>query len=175
MTARVPVARIGKPRGARGQMWIEPYRDDLDSLLPGTAVWLDGAAASAGPYGVEDFFRYEKGAVLALAGVKDPDAALALSGAEVLVAGEKLPPDPPGTFDADEVQGYEVRDIARGTVGRVRGVVRRADYWVFEVETPSGAAEVPAVTGLGVEVRREEKAVLVDLPPGWPGVDEEAR
>lgn len=172
MADLVAIARIGKPRGVRGQVWLDLYRPDLEGLLAeeGRAVSLD-APGAAGPYRVATFFCYAKGAVLGLEGVTTFEAAQALLGAQVLLPPEAVPPDPPGTFDVEEVLGWQVVDARRGPLGTVRGVQEAGEYWVLDVEAPGGTVEIPAVEGLGVEVDREGRAFHVDLPPGWPGVD----
>ena len=172
MSERLPVARIGKPRGVRGQLWVEPYRPDLEALLGGgkARVWLT-APGRCEAYGVATFFRYPKGSVLGLEGVGSFEAAEALRGCELELPADLLPPDPPGAFDALEVVGWEVVDATRGLLGTVAGAREGGEYWVLDVETPSGAAEIPAVEGLGVEVDREARRFRVALPPGWPGVD----
>jgi len=173
VAGRIPVARLGKPRGVRGQLWVEAYRPDLEALLSeGLQVWVTGPGRSA-PYGVVTYFQYPKGAVLGLEGVASFEAAEALRGCELELPAETVPPDPPGVFDALEIVGWEVVDASRGLLGKVAGAREAGEYWVLDVETPSGTAEIPAVEGLGVELVREEKRFRVALPPGWPGVDPE--
>jgi len=172
---RIPVARIGKPRGVRGQLWVEPYRPDLEELLSGEGdlqVWL-AARGQCTPYGVATFFRYPKGFVLGLEGVESYEAAEALRGFELELPAGVIPPDPPGAFDVLEVVGWDVVDATRGPLGKVAGAREVGEYWILDVETPSGAAEIPAVQGLGVEVDREGRCFRVALPPGWPVVDSE--
>lgn len=174
MADRIPVARLGKPRGVRGQLWVEAYRPDLEELLAveGCQVWVVGPGRCT-PFGVATSFRYPKGSVLGLKGVESFEAAEALRGCELELPAEVVPPDPPGVFDALEIVGWEVVDAARGLLGKVAGAREAGEYWVLDVETPSGTAEIPAVEGLGVELDREEKRFRVALPPGWPGVDPE--
>lgn len=172
MADLVAVARIGKPRGVRGQVWVDSYRPDLEALFAGGSpeVVLD-APGAAGTYRVATFFCYAKGAVLGLEGVTTFEAAQRLLGAQLLLPRDAVPPDPPGTFDTEEVVGWEVVDATRGPLGKVRGVREAEDYWVLDVETPRGTVEIPAVEGLGVEVDRESRAFRVALPPGWPGLE----
>jgi len=170
---RIAVARIGKPRGVRGQVWVEPYRGDLETLLAGATgvqVWVSGPGRTD-PYEVATFFEYPKGSVLGLKGVESFEAAEALRGRELELVAELLSPDSPGTFDTGEITGWEVVDASRGPIGTVSGARQLGEYWILDVATPSGPAEIPAVEGLGVEVDRERKCFLVNLPPGWPGVD----
>lgn len=174
MAAPVPVARIGKPRGVRGQVWVSPYRDDLADLLApdsGMEVFLSAPQAPE-PARVETYFEYAAGAVLGLGGVSTFEAAEKLGGREVLLPAEAVPPDPPDTFDTEEVAGWPVEDAGRGEIGMVCGAYRASDYWVLEVETRHGIAEIPAVAGLGVQVDKEARRFRVDLPSGWPLVDE---
>lgn len=174
MTAPVPIARIGKPRGVRGQVWVSLYREDLSNLLSpgsGAEVFLSGPHAPE-PFRVETFFEYAAGAVLGISGVSTFEAAEKLRGREVLLPGDAVPPERPDSFDIEEVVGWVAEDAVRGEIGTICGAHRASDYWVLEVETPHGVAEVPAVAGLGVELQREARKFKMDLPSGWPLVDE---
>ncbi len=173
MRDMVPIARIGKPRGYRGGFWVEPYREDLAVLLNSGQVWA-GSGDRSGPYRVSEYFRYAKGSVLTLGGIDDREAAEALVGREILVDASLVPKENEAAFDTLEVVGWQVVDEARGVLGEVEGVRRGSAYWLFDVKTERGGAEIPAVTGLNVSVCREEHLIRVRLPFGYPGVDNEA-
>ncbi len=170
MSGVVPVARVVKTRGYRGGLWVEPYLENLAPVLAGADVWA-GPGRVSGPYHVAEFFSYSKGSVLRLHGIEDLEAAAKLVGREIEVAKERVPEEGALSFDAADVVGWAVEDLARGHIGEVKAVRRDASYWLFEVKTSSGEAEIPAVTGLGVEVHKEQRRITVNLPGSYPGVD----
>ncbi|MCI4397559.1 MAG: hypothetical protein JHC34_01845 [Acidobacteria bacterium] len=173
MSGMVPVARVVKTRGYRGGLWVEPYLENLAPVLNGADVWA-GPDEGARPYRVVEYFRYSKGSVLRLDGIETLKAAEPLLGREILVAEGALPKDGALSFDTQEVVGWSVVDESRGTLGEVKDVRRGPAYWLFDVKTARGEMEIPAVTGLGVTLRKEERLVAVNLPAGYPGVDDEA-
>jgi 16S rRNA processing protein RimM len=168
----VPVARIVKPRGVRGEVWVERYWADFPDFEPGSRFWLLGKGAGR-EVAAAHFFEYAKGCVLKLEGVRTPEEALQLAGLELALPGDQVPEEGPGEFDTLDVVGWRVVDRARGEIGTVERVREGAAYWTFEAAGPRGVFEVPAVAGLGVELSKEAKVLRVDLPPGYPDVDED--
>ncbi len=166
----VPVARILKPRGVRGQVWLERLREDAPGLEAGDEVMV-GAPGAYRALRVEECFEYAKGTVLKLEGIERMEAAQELSGLEVAVDAPGLAQDGPYLFDTSEVVGFTLRDASRGALGEVIEVRQGPAYWVFVVRGRAGEFEVPAVKGLGVSVDREGREVLADLPVGYPDVD----
>jgi 16S rRNA processing protein RimM len=168
----VAVAKLLKPRGVKGELWVDRYREGFPEFLPGSSLWLS-ADASEAALTVEGFFDYAKGSVLKLQGVDRPEAAGELAGREVFLPEELVPEDGPDEFEPGEVMGWPVVDARRGTLGRVAEMVEGPAYWSFLLTGPGGdEIEVPAVKGYGVVVDKERGQILVDLPEGFPGVDD---
>ncbi|MEJ2367997.1 MAG: hypothetical protein P8Z49_06535 [Acidobacteriota bacterium] len=167
------VARIGKPRGIRGEVWIDFYRWDFEALEPGGGIWVSSSEGSPESHEIVSFFRYDKGAVLKLSGVDTVELASLLSGREVLLDESEVPPEPPGTFDAEGIRGFAVVDTRRGRIGEARGARDIGPYWILDAVSGNRSFEIPAVKGLGVEVNQEESVIRVSLPDAYPGVDDE--
>jgi 16S rRNA processing protein RimM len=167
----VPVARVVKPRGFKGEVWVERYREGFPEFRTASSVW---AAGTGDPQRmtVADFFEYSKGAVLKLAEIGNHEDALALSGAELLLPASEVPPEGEDEFDTEAVVGFEVRDARRGILGTVTAVDPGPAYWTFVVRCDAGEAQVPAVKGLGVRLDKAAGVLSVDLPDGYPGVDD---
>jgi 16S rRNA processing protein RimM len=165
----VPVARIGKPRGVRGEVWLDRYWRGFPRELAGQQVWLSGAGEVVSAQ-VEGFFEYAKGCVLKLKGIDRVDSARPLCGEELLMPRESVPRQGPDEFDVEEVIGYRVLDRRRGEIGRVADVQEGPAYWLFVVRGGDTEVEIPAVKGLGVALDRAGQAVSVDLPEGYPSL-----
>ncbi len=166
----VPVARIVKPRGFRGEVWVDRYREGFPEFQAGSPVWVERGGAPR-RLTVSEFFVYAKGAVLRLEGVDGPEAE-SLAGAELLLPAGEVPPEGPDEFDTEDVVGFAVRDRRRGVLGEVEAVAPGQAYWTFLVKGPACDAEIPAVAGLGVRLDKAARVLEVDLPEGYPGVDE---
>lgn len=165
----VPVARIGKPRGVRGEVWLNRYRRGFPRELAGRQVWLSRAGEVVSAQ-VEGFFEYAKGCVLKLEGIDRVESARPLCGEELLIPRESVPEQGPDEFDAEEVIGFRVLDRRRGEIGRVAAVQEGPAYWLFVVRSGDREVEIPAVKGLGVVLDRADAAISVDLPDGYPGL-----
>jgi len=170
----VSVARLRGPRGVRGQMWVEPYREGLEALAAGEALWAAPPGGSLQTFTLREFFVYDKGAVLQLEQVGSVERARAMEGWEVFLPAERVAPDSPDAFYTDEVEGFVVEDRRRGGIGTVTSVSEGPAYWIFHARGPRGELEIPAVKGLRVEVRKESRRILVDLPDGYPGLEGES-
>lgn len=165
----VPVARIGKPRGVRGEVWLDRYREGFPQALAGKEVWL-GAASGPVRAEVEGLFEYAKGCVLKLKGVDRVESARPLCGEELLLPRGEVPEQGPDEFDVEEVVGFRILDRTRGEIGRVTGVRRGPTYWVLVAAGRSSEVEIPAVKGLGVKIDSAGGTFSVDLPEGYPGL-----
>jgi 16S rRNA processing protein RimM len=165
----VPVARIGKPRGVRGEVWLDRYWRGFPRELAGQPVWLSGEEGAVGVQ-VEGFFEYAKGCVLKLKGVDRVESAQPLCGMELLLPRAAVPSQGPDEFDVEEVIGFRVLDRERGEIGRVEAVQERPAYWAFVVVGPGAELEIPAVKGLGVVLDKPGRTLSVDLPEGYPGL-----
>jgi 16S rRNA processing protein RimM len=167
------VAKILKPRGVKGEVWVDRYREGFPEFSAGSDLWLSPEPGKE-PCRAEGFFEYAKGAVLKLEGVDTLEAAQLLNGCEVFLPEEMVPPDGPDEFEAGAIIGWPVVDGRRGPIGRVTGATEGAAYWSFLLEGPRGQEiEIPAVKGYGVVIDRERGEIRLDLPEGYPGVDDE--
>jgi ribosomal 30S subunit maturation factor RimM len=120
----------------------------------------------------KEFFSYAKGAVLAVDGVATPEEAERVRDWEVFLPEEAVGPDAPDAFFTDEVLGFPVTDSRRGRIGTVIGVDEGRAYWMIRAKGETGEFEIPAVKGLGVVVDLKDRSVRVDLPDGYPGLEE---
>lgn len=170
----VSVARLRGPRGVRGQMRVEPYREGLEALAPGETLWAAPPGGNLEAFTLREFFVYAKGCVLQVEQVESVEGARRLAGWEVFLPAERVCPDSPDAFFTDEVEGFVVEDLRRGGIGTVTSVSEGPAYWILHAQGPRGELEIPAVKGLGVEVRKESRTVRVDLPDGYPGLEEES-
>ncbi len=166
----IAVARIGKPRGVKGGMWLELYMDDLRLFEAGEVVRLGVSEGAAEAFEVEECFSYAKGTVLKLKGVDLPEDARRHMGAEIFLPEDRVPQDGPDVFDTREVIGYAVQDRTRGRIGSVTSVSQGPAYWIFHVEFDGGNVDIPAVKGLGVELNKTARIMNADLPDGYPGL-----
>jgi 16S rRNA processing protein RimM len=159
----VAVGRVGKARGVRGDVFVEPWTDaPEDRFSPGTTL-----QASTGPLTVASSSTASGKLVVHFEGVEDRTAAEAIRGQELLVAaGERPPLDDPDDFYDTDLIGLAAQTVDGAALGPVVDVVHAgtADYLVLDVDgqerlVPFVAAIVPTVDLAG-------GTVSIDPPDG---------
>lgn len=162
----VTVGRIGKPRGVRGEVFVEPWTDaPQERFAPGAVLRTD--PAGRGPLTVAEQSLGGGRLVLHFAGIDDRTAAESLRGVHLVVGAQDRPGlDDPDEFYVTDLVGLTARTPAGGELGPVRDVVQiaAADYLVLDV----GGTErlVPFVAAIVPEVDVTAGVVVVDPPDG---------
>jgi 16S rRNA processing protein RimM len=165
----VPVGRVVGAHGLRGELRVRVGADDLIGLSRAPSVRLarDGDAQGVA-YEVASVRPGRPGECrLALAGVSDRDAALALRGASVRVRAADLPALPAGEYYAYELVGCAAVDVEGRPLGTVTGIAETGASDALVIEDPAGIQRlVPAVAPLLAQVDLAARRVVLDLPPG---------
>jgi 16S rRNA processing protein RimM len=165
-TDLVAVGRIGRARGIRGDVFVEPWTDDPDDrFAPGSVLATD--PEDVGPLTVATSSAAGGKWVVRFAGVDDRDRAAALAGVRLVVAAAQRPPleDPDDYYDTDLV-GLTAVGVDGADYGPVRDVVHAgaADYLVLEVDGRERL--VPFVAAIVPTVDLAAGRVVLDPPPG---------
>lgn len=137
--AVVPVGRVTKPHGVRGEVRVELYgRGEL--LLTQRRVLVAGA-----PRDVASARRAQDGwALLRFDGVADRDEAERLRGAELALPRDVFPPAGDDEVWHHEVIGAEVFDRAgQRTLGLARAIVNYGASDLLVVDGPDGEWMLP--------------------------------
>jgi len=165
----VPVGRVVGAHGLRGEVRVRAAGDDLIDLSSVRSVWLAREGERPGDvYEVEGVRPGRAGECrVALAGVGDRDAALALRGCAVLVRSADLPALGAGEYYAYELVGCAAEDVTGRALGRVKSIVEAGGRDALVIEDAAGAEQlVPAVEPLLARVDLAARRIVLDLPPG---------
>ena len=113
------------------------------------------------------------GYVLSLEGVDTMEKAQALVGQWVFVPEAFLVSGEDEEIYLREVLGFQVKDETRGLVGTIKGFSGNDFQDLLVIKDQDGNEfEVPFVEPLLVEINKEDKTVLMDIPIGLvPGED----
>ncbi len=162
----VAIGRIGRPRGVRGDVFVQSWTDDPDDRFAVGTV-LGTEPAERGPLTVEAMSSAGGKVVVHFAGVDDRTAAEAIRGTHLVMRTADRPAleDADDFYDTDLI-GLQARTVAGEALGPVRDVLHAgaAVYLVLEVAgrerlVPFVSAVVPTVdVGAGI--------VEVDPPEG---------
>lgn len=107
--------------------------------------------------------------LVAFEGVADRTAAEALRGAWIFAADSDLPELEEGAYWERDLLGLRVVDTQGTELGRMSGVVGRAEQDLWEVTTPRGPILVPAARDIVVSVDLDAGLITVDPPAGLFG------
>ncbi|MBX5464565.1 MAG: 16S rRNA processing protein RimM [Clostridia bacterium] len=169
---RITVGRIRAAHGVGGEVQVEPLTDFPERFRRRRRYWLEGR--EDGWREVERVRRQGAYFLVKFRGVEDREAAEALRGAELQVPAEELEPLPAGVYYDHQLLGLEVRDRDGRLLGRVEGVEHPPANDVLRVRKSGGEGRlwIPALRDVVLAILPEEGRIVVDLPPGTPGLDE---
>ncbi len=158
----IPLGRVRRAHGLRGEVRVEPYNDASDFLLDLEEAVLqkDGKELRL----VIESSRPAQGAFLVtFEGIGDRDSAEALRGYEVVVPRSALPAPEPGEYYHVDLVGLTAYGPDGEIVGDVVRVERTPGHDLLVIGGPKGERLVPMVD---VAVRKIDlDARRIDLEP----------
>ena len=170
----IPIARVGRPHGVRGEMRVFPFDADSQTLFEVDQVRVTGGPGQAGRlFVLRGLRRAHKYIILAFEGVDDRDVAQSFTGAEIEVDPSVLPALPDDEYYHCDLVGLSVEDDKGDKLGVLEEILDTGGHDTLVVRDRDAGLEVmiPFIEGM-VEVD-EEKGVLVVTPP--PGLLEATR
>jgi 16S rRNA processing protein RimM len=155
--------------GLHGELRVRAGGDDLSGLSSVSRIWL--ARDGQGEARAYEVARVRPGRAgegrVALVGVADRDAALALRGCSVRVRPSDLPALPEGEYYAFELVGCAAEDLAGRPLGIVQSVAETGAADALVIEDAHGVCRlVPAVAPLLARVDLAARRIVLDPPPG---------
>ncbi len=173
----VVLGRVVGVHGLRGELRVRLLDADEENLRAAPSVRL--AREQGDPKAVEARVRAvgsgRRGELLlALEGVGDRDAALALRGCLVIGRAEHLAPLAPGEYYRYELVGCRVEDGDGRALGIVEGIWPTGAPDVLVVVQGDAERLVPAAPGILRQVDVAERRIVVDVPEGLLDADAEA-
>lgn len=172
----VPVGRVVRPHGVRGELVIEPLRAVMEPLALGKTIYL---GEHAEPREVEGLRHHRGRWLIRLVGCGDRDAAEALRGQviqierprQALPPGSVLPPGqilPPGHLYGhdDEIIGLAVFTEMGESLGEVTEIIVTGANDVYVVAGPNGDILLPAIPDVIRHVDLAAQRMTVHLLDG---------
>ncbi|MEK8023719.1 MAG: ribosome maturation factor RimM [Candidatus Hydrogenedentota bacterium] len=154
----VTLARLGRPKGLRGEIWLHVNTDRARSVLgPGTYVLQSGRSVR-----VEELKEQNGRWLWTIAGLSREEMA-ALVNDRIVVAARDLPPRPDGEYGEHEIIGLTVVDSDGRTRGRIARIDHRYEIDTWIVACGNGReGEIAAVAEFVKKVDLESGIVTVD-------------
>lgn len=157
---------VSGTHGLRGDLKIRAFSGDSNALEDAAAVFLrhpDGAVFEHSP---ERVVPHKGQLLLRLQGLCTIEAVQPLVGCEVLMRFEDLAELPESEFYWFELEGMAVVDQVLGDLGTLKEIFTTAAHDIYVVRGRFGEVLIPVVDDFIVEVDREGRRILVDLPEG---------
>ncbi len=157
----VTLGRISGAHGVKGWVRVHSYTEPRDNVIR-FERWTLAHAGEQREVEVEGGSGGSGKVLAKLRGVEDRDAALALIGADIVVARALLPPCEPGEYYWTDLEGLTVCDTAGKTLGVVDYLFASGAHDVLALEGGANRL-IPFVTGEVVrEVDLDRRVIVVD-------------
>lgn len=165
----LPIGRIRKAHGIKGEVSVEYYADSPDLLRGGVYLRQPGQGAVLYPI---TSFRAHHGALLVLfKGITDRNAAETLRNLDILIPENRLPEPDDGTIYLHEILGLRVIAVdapgSESDWGTIADIADNAGQEMWTISQP-GAADVlfPASPELVLGFDLDARVVRIAPPPG---------
>jgi len=145
----LPIGKIRKAHGIKGEVSIEHYADFPDILKKGIFLQLPGK--SPVPYDIISFRAHHGALLLRLKNIDDRNAAETLRGAEIFIPESRLPAPDDGSIYLHEIMGLHV--IASDENGQ------DADWGTISAVTDTAGQELWTIS------KQNENDVLLPATP----------
>jgi 16S rRNA processing protein RimM len=160
--ALVPVAKLGKTWGVHGDITVRLYNPDSEVAWAADVMLLRGDGFPPVAVAIDRWQTKGNAVVLRPEGIDSPQLARALTGLEILVPPEDLPPiEDEDEFYVHELVGMAVVDTERGDLGTIRDVFTAGSSDIWVVQGPHGEILIPAIKQFVLEVDRDQRLVTV--------------
>jgi 16S rRNA processing protein RimM len=159
---RLTVGTVVGAHGVRGELKVRLTTDDPEHLRRGVVkrVWVGDEPGARRLLGV----RLHAGqALVRVQGIATREAALALRGQPLRIAGADARPLAPGEFYLYQVIGLDAVDEAGRALGRVTDILETGAHDVFVVTPPAGGPDLllPNHPEVVLDVRPAEGRMVV--------------
>jgi 16S rRNA processing protein RimM len=160
------VGRIGRPRGVRGETFVEPWTDDPRERFAVGSV-LSTEPTDRGPLTVSEMSLAGGKLVVRFEGIDDRGNAESLRGIQLTMPATARPEldDPDDFYDTDLI-GLAAQSTDGAALGSVTDVLHAggADYLVLDVAGQERL--VPFVRAIVPTVDLAGRVIIVDPPDG---------
>ncbi|MDZ7762000.1 MAG: ribosome maturation factor RimM [Desulfovermiculus sp.] len=163
----VPVGRIIKAHGLKGELCIKNYADSPFFLEEIERVYLKAEGRRPQRHGLVQVRHHSKGLLLTLEHISGRDTARQWLGAEVWVRPRDVPKSLTESVRLLELLGASVYLEDDRFLGSIESVDQRSGQEVWAIRTPKDREVLlPAVSEFIRTMDREGHRVVIDPPPG---------
>ena len=166
----LPIGKVRRAHGIRGALEIFLYSRAYEGIHSLEKIFLaqpGEGGQEAKPFEIKRVRKKKEGRVIVeLDGLQDRTSAERYKGCELLCKDCDLPPLDQDEFYWFEVEGFLVVDLEGQPLGHVKGCMATKGHDLLVCQGEKGEFLVPVVRAILKEIRRKERAIVIDPPPG---------
>jgi 16S rRNA processing protein RimM len=136
LTEQFVAALVGAPFGIKGFVKTKPLSGELEHLEQLETVVLRRAAQET-LFSIEETLRVGSSLAVKFRGIDTPEAAKALSGAEMLVGRDHAAPLGTDEYYIEDLRGIPVTDTAGAVLGHITDVLEGGGGQLIEIRLTS--------------------------------------
>lgn len=171
---RILVGVVAKAHGLRGEVVVQALSDAPGRFDPGSRFLAIAANGMTRPLLVIESRPHQDRLLIRFDGFATREDAEAIHGAELTIGREQVAPLPEGRYYRFELEGLRVATKGGAHLGMVTAVFGTGANDVIAVKGLKGEILIPLLPEVIVSVDVAAGAMVVDPPPGLPGMPEGA-
>jgi len=171
---RILVGVVAKPHGLRGEVVVQALSDAPGRFDPGSQFLALAANGMTRALVVLESRPFQDRLLIRFDGFATREDADAIHGAELTIGRDQVAPLPEGRYYRFELEGLRVATKGGAHLGVVTAVFGTGANDVIAVKGAGGEILLPLLPEVIVSVDIAGGALVVDPPPGLPGMPEGA-
>jgi len=170
-TQRVLVGVVAKAHGLRGEVVVKVMSDAPERFAPGSEMTAAAPeSVHARPLRVATSRPFQGRLLVRFEGIESREEAETIHGQALTIARSQVTPLPEGKHYQFELVGLAVRTAGGEALGRVTDIFSTGSNDVLVVDDDENEILIPMLEGVIVSVDLEGKSLVVEPPPGLPGI-----
>jgi len=166
----IQIGKVIAAHGIGGAVKVYSYAESPDCFAPLKKLVLAGPSGSPVQYVILKSQAYKSVMRLTLEGVNTRIQAEALTGADVFLAKNDLPPLEPDAYYWSDLIGMAVHTVAGEYLGMLEQIIPTGANDVYVVKTPAESATgeilIPAIASVVIDIDVDQRLMRVELPEG---------
>lgn len=171
-SAKVCIAKIGRPRGIRGEVFLHQYFDLKTESLNGKEIQVHFPDGRILDTIIDKLWWHNKKAICHLKGISSMNEARELVHGEIVIERDQLNPLSGNEYYVEDLIGLEVLTVSNEALGRIMGFMESGASVLLKVNEEKEYL-IPFVKEIVVEVAWEEEKIIIDPPPGLLEINED--
>jgi 16S rRNA processing protein RimM len=162
----VPLGKIGRTQGLRGALRVHPYGQTLATRKPGDGLFLCPSDGSPVKLTLTTLRQHGRVCIVQFTAIDSAEAARSLTGKEVFLPEDLLPPTEDGEYYYYQLLGLRVETPDGVFLGTICEVLPTGANDIYIVRHAGKEILIPAIADVIVTIDLKLGRMVVDLPEG---------